>query len=531
VDLNRPLALLSLALLPLLWWLARPPRPRRVVQTAHLTQWRAALLRLHRRDVRFRRLRFWLLVAAYAATVLATAEPELGATPGPRILAVVVDDSASMAAEEVGGGTAFGRAIDRVRAVLANLPPGVEVRLGTLGPDREPLILRGDAEQVGAGLGDLQPGRSPLGAADLAALAASLAGDPAVAVWTLTDARGPGAVLPDEGALEVVGSADLPNRAIVRVAVDDRWPLAEVGLAVEVHTFPAAEVPPAVAIRGGIEVEAPRVEPRGPGAWRLVYRGTRTSGGPVEVALDGAGADALRSDDRGHLVLPPPARPRIGVLRAAVAADDSDWVGRAARLLAEASGGEIVEAGPGARVDLLLVDGGALPQPSARSISFGSTVGAAVPPSAPGPRLVDWDRRHPLTGGLDLSELLVRAAVPLPGLVDEGVAILDGDGAPLAVAVERAEGRSVHLGFRLEDSNLPYLAAFPQFLRRAFLWLQPERIPPRELGVIPVAEADLRRGPAAENRPLPEFSRPGAGLAAPLLLLAVLLLAVRAHLR
>ena len=50
------------ALLPLLYLLAQPPRPRQALFTAHASQWQRALQQLKRRPPRFRALR-WLLLS------------------------------------------------------------------------------------------------------------------------------------------------------------------------------------------------------------------------------------------------------------------------------------------------------------------------------------------------------------------------------------------------------------------------------------------------------------------------------------
>ena len=51
-DLTDPERLWWLLLLPVLYFLARPPFPRRVVSTPHMVQWTRAQERLGRRPVR-----------------------------------------------------------------------------------------------------------------------------------------------------------------------------------------------------------------------------------------------------------------------------------------------------------------------------------------------------------------------------------------------------------------------------------------------------------------------------------------------
>ena len=82
--LQAPERLWWLLLLPVLFWLAMPPRPRTVVWTAHLPQWVLAQKTLRRRPPRLRGLRFLLLALACVAAVLAHAGLGLRGTPGPQ---------------------------------------------------------------------------------------------------------------------------------------------------------------------------------------------------------------------------------------------------------------------------------------------------------------------------------------------------------------------------------------------------------------------------------------------------------------
>ena len=86
--------------------------------------------------------------------------------------------------------------------------------------------------------------------------------------------------------------------------------------------------------------------------------------------------------------------------------------------------------------------------------------------------------------------------------------------------------------FRLEDANLPLLAAFPQLLRRGFVRsydaaasLQVDgRAPPE-------GERDLRYAQAATSRPLAAFGAPPRSLARWFVAAGLLALALRAFLR
>ena len=152
----------------------------------------------------------------------------------------------------------------------------------------------------------------------------------------------------------------------------------------------------------------------------------------------------------------------------------------------------------------------------------------------PEPVIVDWDRQDPLLVGLDCSELQVAHA--LAGALPAGKPLLWGRGPgggrqPLAVLVEGPRAASLHFAFRIQDSNLGLLPAFPQLLRRAFQrgYGEDRRVDVRSEPVVS-SEADLR-GLAAIRRSLPLFAAPARELAGWCALLALGLLALRSGVR
>ncbi len=529
-TLVEPLRLLWLLLLPVIWWLCRPVRPRTAVVTAHLRQWLAARDALRRRPVRARPLRTWLLLAATALAILAHAEPRLPDRPGPRRLAVILDASASLLAGE---GEAWRRTEAALRGGLATLPPEVELRLLRLGG--EPQILHGEAVRRLTGL------RPPAGTPGLAlpALAAAVAGEADTAVWCLTDGQHG---WPTAGALTAVGTPQA-NQAIVAVTVDDRWPLPPLSVRVTVQNFAGSACEVALGVTGAAtrgDAQAPESLRLPPFATVEVTLGlTRTAaGGPLRIALtDATGGphrDGLRADDAWTAVLPPLPEPRISVLAEAEA-------GPAARIaaatLAAELGGTVV--GPDdQRAAFVLVEGGALPggRLPGRGATFGTLLREGSPPEpATDPVVVDWDRQHPLLRGLDLSEL--RILRTWPGSLPAGRTLVQGQvdaaPAPLMVLAEAPGHATLHCAFRLQDSNLALLPAFPQLLRRSLLaaFGEAARWTEAEPGLPGAGEGDLTALGGAPDRPLPAFGGPGRSLAALALLLALLLLAVRAWLR
>ncbi|MBL9080022.1 MAG: hypothetical protein JNL08_21195 [Planctomycetes bacterium] len=515
-------------LLPLLWWLALPPRPRRQQWTAHLAQWQAAHAALRRQPPRLRGLRLVLLATAASCAIVAGAGPVWRAAPGPSRLTVLLDASASMAARGSADTSAFARADQRLGQVFDTLPPHVDVTLLRCGGPR--LRRLGAAARARTDLG------VPAGTldVDLPALAAAVAAQPDTVVWTLTDGQAQ-AQLPTVGALTVLPAAG-PNAAITAVRTVDRWPLPGLSLAVDLVACTDAACRGTLRADGALAAAAQRAVELAPGVpITVAFELERSAaGGELRLQLDVQG-DVLAADDAFRAWLPPLPAPRIGVL---AAADTTPFAALAARALADEVGGSVVDAATGTEVGFLLVDGGVAPVAPGRvrALTFGSRLAADVD-VVPWlqPRLADWDRTSPLCQGLDLSELRIDTA--FRGVLPAGAPFLwgedaAGDRTPLAVLVDGGATASVHFAFRLQDGNLPLLAAFPQLLRRAFVRCHGAAAalvvttPPPAPG-----EQDLRTAATAPDRPLPPFRAADRPLAAPLLLAGLLALVLRAFVR
>src|SRR5262249_14068778 len=118
--------------LPLLLLLALPPRPRAVHWTAHRAEWLLALAAVRRRPPRFRAWRWLLLPLGGVAVAVAHGSPQGAGSRGPHRLVVLLDGSASMAAQQRGG-PPFARAVAELRSVLAAVPPHVQVEVVRFG--------------------------------------------------------------------------------------------------------------------------------------------------------------------------------------------------------------------------------------------------------------------------------------------------------------------------------------------------------------------------------------------------------------
>ncbi|MBX3463023.1 MAG: hypothetical protein KF830_07620 [Planctomycetes bacterium] len=526
LTLREPAHLGWLLLLPLLFWLALPPRPRRQRWTAHLAQWQAAHAALRRRPPRLSGLRLLLLAAAAVAAVVAGAGPAWRSAAGPDRLVVLLDASASMAARTPSGDRAFDLVTARLHAAFAALPPHVDVTLLRCGGPR----LR----RHGASARHLHDVGSPAGAldVDLAAIAAGVAA-PATVVWALTDGQGQ-AALPAVGALTVV-AAPGANAAVLDVRTVDRWPLPQLTVAASVVAFAAAPLEVELHARGAVGAVPPQRATLPPGeVTQLTLELERDpAGGWLDLALV-APADVLPLDDVWRAALPPLPAPRIAVLADGEA---GPFAAVAAQALAAEVRGTVVTAVAGAEVGLLLVDGGVAPvvPGRVRALCFGSRLDPSVEVEPwLEPRVADWDRQSALTAGLDLSELRVAAA--LRGILPAGEPFLWAEAAggrvPLAVVVDGDAAASVHFAFRLQDSNLPLLAAFPQLLRRAFVRCH-GRAAQLQVATPPAApgEQDLRQPAAGPDRPLPPFRAADVDLAAWCLVGGLLALAARAFVR
>jgi len=341
--------------------------------------------------------------------------------------------------------------------------------------------------------------------------------------------------LPAVGALSVFG-APASNAAVLAVRTVDRWPLPQFDVEADVASFVDGPRAARVTVVGAIEpaeAQALELQPGVPATVRWQLQRT-AAGGELELAVLVVG-DALPTDDRWRATLPPLPAPRIAVLADAEA---GPYASVAADALAKEVSGTVVLAGPGIEVGLLLVDGGvaAVEPGRMRALCFGARLpGSPDPTPWLRPTVADWDRSSPLTAGLDLSELRIDCAFreTLPdGVPFLWAASAAGNREPLAVVCGDDQTASVHFAFRLQDSNLPLLPAFPQLLRRAFVRSHGAAA---SLGAVtpapPTGEQDLQHRAAAPDRPLPPFGTPDRSLAPWCLLVGMCALLLRTLVR
>lgn len=510
------------AVLPLLWWLAQPPRPKQVHWTAHLPQWLRAEASVRRRPPRFRALRWLLLTLAACAVVLASAAPTAHGVAGPQRLAVLVDSSASMLAGADGG--ALARALAQVQREVGALPGHVAVDVFACG--EVPMRRSGTGGRPPDLAGMVASGPLP-GTWDALVAAAA---KPGTAVWVLTDGQhGPA---PQQARGTLLGSA-ASNAALELAQIVDHWPQPAIELSVVVHNFGKATRATLHCSGALVPVADTALQLPDSGTVRVELALQRTTaGGRIEIQLTSA-EDALASDNQVAFAVPPLPAPTIAVL---AEEQGSVFVRAAARALADEVAGSVVEGAVGNRADFLLVEGGTVPLATgaASFAAFGVLAPGAKPMPWALPTGIDWDRGAPLVAGLDFSDLYVQTALAqsLPaGKVLVHARNAAGAVEPLMVLVTGEHSTSLHTAFRLQDSNLPLLPAFPQLLRR--VWLAglggeagiPLPKPPD------LTEADLRNLPAPRDGVLPDFGQPQLDLAPWFLWAAALLLSLRLCLR
>ena len=88
------------------------------------------------------------------------------------------------------------------------------------------------------------------------------------------------------------------------------------------------------------------------------------------------------------------------------------------------------------------------------------------------PRVVDWERQHPLLQFVDLADLHVAEALHLT-LQDGARSLVEATETTLLGLIEEPHLRVVVLGFDLMQSDLPLRVAFPIFIGNLLRWLAP----------------------------------------------------------
>ena len=87
--------------------------------------------------------------------------------------------------------------------------------------------------------------------------------------------------------------------------------------------------------------------------------------------------------------------------------------------------------------------------------------------------LVSLQPRHPVMTFVNLAKVVVEEALPLQ-IPSSGSALIEGNGKPLLMASEMGAFRNVTLGFDIHSSNLPLTLSFPILISNIVNWLSSE---------------------------------------------------------
>jgi hypothetical protein len=420
-----------------------------------------------------------LNLAILAAVTLAAAGPaRVTAEEAPETWLIVLDGGAAMAAPHPDGGTRFDRAREEAAAVIACAARTDRIALVRAGPSPTLLAPVGATrEMLLRALEDAAPGP---GVADLDAATSLVGGADRIVVIGGED--------PGSGAF--VGTGD----PAVNVGITDVDAARE-------RDGPGTRITVRLA-NAGSEAARREIVVRGPEGRRASVMVDLAPGEKAErtVLLEPASeglatvllepSDVLPADDRATVPVAPRRRLRILAL-----AELPPFLAAALE-----AAGDAVDAGSG-RVD-------AIPSPLPPNTVV--LVAGREPPTgaesawildAPGgeprdaPAVTGWSSAHPVLRGLDLGNLGLRRARPIAPSSGE-VALVTAEGGAIVTADETDDRRVLRFRFRLEDGNLPVLAAFPLMVRNALAWFARET--PR------LFPASLRRGePLEPLRPLP----------------------------
>ena len=481
----NPAGLLLLLLIPLLILLQLFRAARREVDVAVLRFWVSGTEE-HTRSVRLHQRILWtpsllLQLLAVVLASLAIAEPVVTAErQGWARSILIVDNSASMSATDVAGNRL--EALRReVEAFLAQLNRGQEAMIVEAG--RHPSVkvpFTGDARELTAGLREIGIFAGVANVEEALRLASELAeDDPPADIHLFTDAAYAPPRLPSSTTpvvWHVVGS-DSNNAGITAFQIR-----ADIGTESGYEAFIAlsnvSDAAKDLTLRVAIEDRVFYKE-------RIVLPARRQRSYIIPIAYKGAGVvraeidprDDLAVDDVAYSVLPDMRGRRVVLvsrgnffLENALRSDPYlDVVSIQPEHFSPAS----------AKADVVILDRVPVREVSSGNYLLIQSLPANVPITATKevdfPKVVDWDREHPIGRYLDLSNLLIKKAV---GVRPEGdcAAIVAARETPLIAACSYKGRRIVFVGFDLLQSEIPLRAALPILVTNIVDWLSPSSL-------------------------------------------------------
>lgn len=450
-----------------LLFLVKPVRVRMLVASTLLWQRAAGSRRPHHRRRR------WIVSLVLAlltglSLALAAARPHAGGAR--QRIAVVLDNTVSMAARTSDGSTRWNRALESARTLISQLPATGEVLLlDTTGSGTVPAGLvsrdRALAHLTDVRLSILVTGRVPplpladeTGGAHLFTDGVGLDGvPPGIAVRSVFEAADNVAITGFE-ARPVPGA---PTRYEAFLQIANTGTGAK-SVALEVRGTEGFRVTRQLTVAGET-------------ATNLSLDVTSVAKGPLRAHISAPG-DAFELDDSAYCLVLPHREKRVLLVTAGNAQlEDSLRLLPGVALAVQSPARQL----PSSSFDTFVFDRFAPPDPPA--------AGALLfrpPPS----RWLDarWrtagklsrlarDDVHPLASGVAWRSVRVHAARVTPAPEGRSVVTADDRGGTRGAVIlaGQASARWAAVGFALEDSNLPLQAGFPVFLGNAVNWLAP----------------------------------------------------------
>lgn len=416
-------------------------------------------------------LRYWTSLAiTLLALVLLTSAVSLPNVKGftrPRArYALLIDNSAAMAATEGGGRTRAEIAVDRARAFLGTLAYRDQASVSDFSGSRLPFTE--DLEGLAARMTVPPPGaRLPL--RDLVGETLAAGEDVVAILFTDRPPAGLDDLLANGRVRVVLVGTPRDNSGWVAGQTSRRAGEKSVTLTLQAQAFSAGAVERDEVLTFNGKPLARRKTKLAPGApiereWILdpaKFPGAKLEeGGLVEVALEPA--DAFPADDVASFILPPLLPPPVIVFHPGEA---SPMLMHALETL-QAGGliGQNLSKAPMSKYEslrtklgegwIIIFDRVAPPVLPDRGASL--VLGAPGPGSVEKPSVVDWAREAPPNRRLDYTGLQIRRSRILAG--EPLLRSLEG---PLATWSSRGGRASVEIGFPLEESDI---AARPTFL-------------------------------------------------------------------
>jgi len=512
----------------LLLFLLRP-RPRVLLVPSHVL-WNKVLPR--RMNPLIKELIALLLqILALLAVVGALGHPEREVDPvaalehegvaRPRDRVVVVDCSASMAADEGDGQRRIDLARTGIEALASGLADGERMALVVAGA--EPVVavpLTDDPQRLGLAARTLRagPGRADLDGAIALARTLLVGAEPPRELRVFSDGGAEPPELPGDTALvwapvgrprpnvavttfDVRASEGLPARLEALVGIDsfaDRDARVTVSVETATRVLGRAEYTlPAGGSLDRVYQFAPPEEDRVEVVLREIAFLAREGEGPAtgDEVVEQVPSDALAMDDHAFAFLP-----QLRPARVLLVSRGNQYLNAALHLI---PGLQLQVVTPdefprsrvaSGRYDVVFYDS-FVPDDLPRANSF-----FINPPRAAGgfslqrrveaPITSDWNLGHPLFANLVLRDLNVAVSgqfEPRP----EDVRLIGTPTGPIALAREAGGVRQVAFGFDFADSDLPLRVGFPQLIFNTVLWMREGRATGPPTGV-----AHLARDPA-----------------------------------